>query len=545
MNRISGWLTWLRATERRHWWAALLTYLALAICWSLATPLFASPDEPAHVIRAASVARGQLLGRSNDDLADAPNTPLLVEVPRIFASAGDVGCVAFKPQVTADCISFAGPTSIAEVQTSAGRHPPGYYAIVGLPSLLFPSGFGVRLMRLLSALLTATFFASALASARRVRAPGIAGLGIVVATTPMLLFLSGTVNPSAPEITAAMCVWVSGLVCCQPRTVIDRRLALRLGIAASALILIRPLGPLWLFLIGIIIIGVAGWTQAVELLRQRAVQAVLIVAGVLAALHVSWILVNGTLDAGSANTEGLSGPFTSVVRSVVGRGSAFFRESVGVFGWLDTNPPYVVWLMWALGLGGIAVIALVLARRPILFAMLTTMLLTWGLPIFFEARSARSAAFFWQGRYTLPLAVGIPILAGVGTAQRKHWPALDYRPLIWCTGIGLGAAQWLAFGQAIRRYAVGADGTLNLLRNTPWAPPIPAAVLLLAFPIGLCVWFGIVLGGPIPRAIGPDSEDSTGLSPEPAREGPDPEPDDADEPFTARRRLLKPGRAIS
>jgi hypothetical protein len=521
VNEDSGWLNWCRATERRQWWAAFLAYLILAICWSLATPLFASPDEPAHVVRAASVVRGQLLGRSAPQFEDEASAPLLVKVPEIFRSAAGVGCLAGQPQKTAECISFAGSTKTTEVKTTAGRHPPSYYATVGVPSLLFPSGFGVRLMRFVSALITAAFFASAFASARSVRAPRIAGLGLAVATTPMVLFLSGVVNPNAPEITAAMCLWATGLVMCDSERVVDRRLVIRLGVAASALALIRQLGPLWLLLIGLTIVGVAGLPRTLELLRRRAIRIVLLVAGLCATFQVLWVMSTGTLDPGNANTAGIDGPFSHIMRTAVGRETGFFLEFIGSFGWLDTRPPSFVWLMWSVALGGIVLMAILFARRQIVIAMLTTALLTWGVPFFLEARSAREAAFFWQGRYTLPFAVGIPILAGVGAAQRKEWPSFNYSRLAWCTGVALGTAQWLAFSQTIRRYAVGADGRLNFLTDTPWTPPVPAVALLLAFAVGLAVWYGLVLGGPIPGSGGeaPDgAELASRTVPEPALE---------------------------
>src|SRR5258705_2111054 len=46
-----------------------LLVFAVEIVWAFAMPLFSAPDEPSHVIRAAAVARGQLLG-------DTPRVPL-------------------------------------------------------------------------------------------------------------------------------------------------------------------------------------------------------------------------------------------------------------------------------------------------------------------------------------------------------------------------------------------------------------------------------------------------------------------------------------
>lgn len=494
MSGIQRAFEWCRSTERRQWWSALLAFLALALCWSVATPLFAAPDEPAHVVRAASLARGQILGESAPGTRDKPSRPLVVEVPEIFKSAKGVDCVRGRPQSTAECIAFFGSGRVTKVETTAGRHPPSYYAIVGLPSLPFASGFGVRLMRLLSAILTAAFMASAFASIMRIRASRLAGVGLAVATTPMVLFLGGTVNPSAPEIAAAICLWTTGLVVIDSTSAVDQRLVARLGVAASGLALIRQLGPLWLTLVGLTLIGVAGLRRTRTLLLLRSVQIAVLAAGVSCVLQVAWVAATGTLDPSNANSVGMDDSNDVTLRRTVGRTFEFWLQSIGNFGWLDTSPTRWVWFMWTVAIGMVAVLGILLANRRIVIAMLTTAVLTWSIPIVFESLNAQEAGYFWQGRYTLPLAVGVPILAGVGAAQRSRAPRIDLRPLSWCVGIALGAAQLLAFGQAIRRYAVGAKGSLNFFTGAAWAPPIAAAPLMLLFIAALVAWYGLILG---------------------------------------------------
>ena len=38
--------------------------VVLSVLWAVASPLFSVPDEPAHYVKAAAVARGQLSGRT-------------------------------------------------------------------------------------------------------------------------------------------------------------------------------------------------------------------------------------------------------------------------------------------------------------------------------------------------------------------------------------------------------------------------------------------------------------------------------------------------
>src|SRR5690348_18225078 len=73
---------------------ALLT--ALCLCWGFATPISGSPDEPAHIVRAASVVRGEWVG-------PASSTGNIVTVPAYIARSQAVTCFAFNPAVDADC----------------------------------------------------------------------------------------------------------------------------------------------------------------------------------------------------------------------------------------------------------------------------------------------------------------------------------------------------------------------------------------------------------------------------------------------------------
>ena len=41
----------LRSTPRRMWWTSFVLVTLLIGFWSYADPLFAGPDEPAHVVR--------------------------------------------------------------------------------------------------------------------------------------------------------------------------------------------------------------------------------------------------------------------------------------------------------------------------------------------------------------------------------------------------------------------------------------------------------------------------------------------------------------
>ncbi len=67
-----------------RWWTSFAIFATLGLAWVIATPLFAAPDEPAHVVRAASVGRGELLGRDvpkAQQVAPFGNAAVIVTAP--------------------------------------------------------------------------------------------------------------------------------------------------------------------------------------------------------------------------------------------------------------------------------------------------------------------------------------------------------------------------------------------------------------------------------------------------------------------------------
>src|SRR5512132_43070 len=146
-RRIGSWfisaVEWLRASARRVWWTTFVLVTLLSALWGIANPPFAAPDEPAHVKRAVALDHGELTGRTpNPRLLrklGGDRSNLVVRVPEVYVTA-EPACFAFKPDASAACIRFGGSTRDIDTVTTAGRHPPAYYAVVGLASLVHKPG---------------------------------------------------------------------------------------------------------------------------------------------------------------------------------------------------------------------------------------------------------------------------------------------------------------------------------------------------------------------------------------------------------------------
>jgi hypothetical protein len=480
----------LHRSSGSRWLTTFVLLSALGGLWAVANPLFSGPDEAAHVAHAAAIARGQLTGDAPRSQTERKKHILFVRIPASFDVNKSVGCFATRPDTPAGCLSVTRSTKTAPVITGAGRSPPVYYALIGWVSLIKPAAApATYLMRLISLLMGAAFVACAVNGIWRLGAARLGGLGIAVAMTPMVLFTLGIVNPSGLEITSALALWACGsALVVEAENRVDRGLVAQVGIAAITLAVARQLGPLWLGLIVLTLAATASSRALLRIARSRAARVWLAAATVAAGAQIAWLVIVKPLETVGG---GLRLTPTDINRFVVGRGYSIFLDMIGRFGWLDTAPPSATWAFWMLAIGGLVVFAFMSSRTRLLWAMVATALLTVAIPMAVEAREAGHTGIFWQGRYTLPLAIGVPILAAIALIRSDRGTTLESSALFPFLGALIVVAQALAYAQNLRRYMVGRNGPIQFWKGGAWKPPIPALLLLIAFTAtmtALTVW---------------------------------------------------------
>jgi hypothetical protein len=189
--------------------AALTCALVAAInaaCWSFLTPPFQVPDEPDHFAYAQQLAETGRLPRSAEKQFSPEEEAALADLRQREVKERPQNTASFtnaqQRQLQRDLSAPLGRTDGGEAGVAASE-PPLFYALETLP---YELGSGaslldrLELMRLLSALmagLTALFaflfVREALPGARWAWTVG--GLG--VAFSPLLGFMSGSVNPDA------------------------------------------------------------------------------------------------------------------------------------------------------------------------------------------------------------------------------------------------------------------------------------------------------------------------------------------------------------
>jgi hypothetical protein len=478
-------------------WLAAFSVLFVAIAaWSFASPLGSSPDEPAHVIRAASLVRGQLLGKPMTGAPAALRGTVIVEVPQVFTSlANDIGCFQFQNAVPASCQHPLNPsTADFATETYVGRYSPFYYALVGVPTLVSPSGGGVYGARLVSGALSAAMLALALTSLRRCRGLPLLAAGLALAVTPMVLYLAATVNPNGLEVAAAVSAWTAAMaLTSQPPASVSAATVGALGASCVVLMLTRALSPLWAVLVVAALAGAGPATSVRRLLRRHCVRrwlAACVLAGLAA---VAWDLFADPFltEPGTAIAPGTTKAHMVVL--AVQRLDVLVSSSIGQFGWLDTPSPYGVTFAWVAALGAVVLVGICLARRRGATVVVASMVGWVVLAVALISADAPHSGILGQGRDFLGLAVGIPLVATAMTGDRFGDRGATRRFATIVISL-LAICQVVDFYAALRRYTVGISGPLNAFASTgdAWHPPVPAAVLFGVFIVAM-VAFAVLL----------------------------------------------------
>ena len=197
---------------------------------------------------------------------------------------------------------------------------------------------------------------------------------------------------------------------------------------------------------------------------------------VVGAAQAALVLGNGSLGSTDPRTalDGIEA--SAALRTSIGRQPQILEEMIGVFGWLDTRIPAAVVVGWLVVLGIVLALALVTGRRRDLVVLAGLGVAAVAVPVALEVQGVSAVGFIWQGRYSLPLAIGVPLLAAraidIGHGVTITAPAQRRIALAVTATTAVGAG--IAFYQALRRYTVGVSGPVLLWDDIRWQPPLPA-----------------------------------------------------------------------
>jgi hypothetical protein len=501
------------ASDRATAWLVFALLLVIGGCWVVLTPPGAGADEPSHLIRVGAVIHGDFSGLFVTDLE-----------PEVHELSGryippEPGCYVHAPDPLAtpvDCAAGTDPgDETVSATTTADNYPIWGHLVVGIPTLI-PLGDAIWSARIGGVLVAVGLVAAAMARARQLGR--LAGAGILVAMTPMAWGTFATVNPSTVSIAGAIAVWIALLIP-QQRPDTQRITTDWLLVAGwAALALPRRDGLIWATLIASIVTLSYG-ISPLELWR-RSSRTQRVALGVITAIVVVWGITNKsnlsrlvalsplllvgvefgrrawfrfttspsrrlvaiTVLAGLAvlaalaaikiRPGGYSPNLTGTIISETGR---HLTEAIGVLGWLDAPLPWFAIAGVVLLVGVFAGATIVGPSRPGIIAvgvLAAAVLSSWV----FELQEGSTYGRYWQGRYSLPLLVGVPIVLATSLARSSEAPA-GLR-LARVGGFGALFIMNVAAWSAARRWGVGLYGSMM-----PWdwdtpLTPFPTMIVL-------------------------------------------------------------------
>ncbi|MDP9465495.1 MAG: DUF2142 domain-containing protein, partial [Actinomycetota bacterium] len=348
MTTFAGAVRLVWAPHWRWLWKITAGLMAIVAAWSVATPPSGGVDEPDHVIRAAAAARL--------DFAGSKVVSVLGEAARHYdvdlsLEGPDIVCWSRDSTISAACSTW--PTS-GRVGVLNSYYPPAYFVLTGWPTLLTSSFFIVRVMRLLSGLLSIGFVGVGLLAVKRTW--GRQGVAVtLMALTPATLSLMGVVNPQALEIGAAFCLWstTAAVLSVNAPTRLQKWAFVASG---TVLCLTRPLGP---FLTALILVAVAltvGLRPGLAALKRLEV---LLVVGV--GLATTVILASHGVTSLDAPELARRVTLSDTVKQTLGNSLNDIRDSISLTGWLDTKLPGIATIFWISGMS-VMLVCLIVAR---------------------------------------------------------------------------------------------------------------------------------------------------------------------------------------
>lgn len=448
--------------------------------FAITTPALQAPDEMVHLHYVDLIRDQQTLPRSTER---GPLSPQLEEL----VAGSRVGEVAFQPShrppwtaaesaALDERLAALPDGEVRDRFTNASSQPPGYYALGALLTTIAGGDELDRLLvvRLLSVLLMSLAVAGGLVFARAA-VPSAGGLvlvgGLMAATTPIVAFIGGSVNPDSAYAAAA--AWMLAGIATILRQGLTMRRALWVG-AATGLGLVSKLTFLPM-------LGVVAVAALIILLREvrggrlRSAIAPLsggaLLAAAIGAPFLLWAQFGGRgLVFGSAGDPvGTPASFRELLSYAIelyvgqvgpikdripGSGPDIFIGGLaGRLGWLDYGPSDAwanafMWLWLALVALALVGVLRALVRRRMsivelgLWVVAVVPLLLAIASSGFYSRST-GAIGFEQARYLLPL---MPIaIAGIALAVRQLPARLHAAAAAALCVIGLlhGTTLWL------------------------------------------------------------------------------------------------------
>lgn len=474
----------------------LAAFVLLLAAWVGANAPGNGPDEPANYVKAIGTGTGHPLGSEGrlEEPAFGTGEAIARRVEwidlnsRVFEIPAGLtperfNCFneAFSITSPATCTEqVRQTTSEAAWPSYVGTYPPYLFAVPGvimshMPGALAALYAGRFVLGILTALMLAVLV-------RASWSPGVGSLsliGPVLAVSPMLLFLGTVIGANGAEVAGATAFFSVILRSARPD---PPQWLWAAGAASVALtVLARPTGLLWLAVgIGLatVLHGLRATLQAAVHGRGRRWTAPTVVPVAAAVIWDRLEQPHPALDLALVRDSLSSVP--ADVRRIA-------TEWIGAFGWASLRMTPWAYRIWGVLLAGLIVAAVLLGRtlreRLLAPASVVVAVLLVALVDLFVFRQTYFPVY---GRYTLPLGVLVPLVAGHvvtlrslepspgarGVDGRRRLDRAQLRRVAPRVAFPLAAlVQLCGLWTSARRAAVSVDGPAWFIGRSAFAPP--------------------------------------------------------------------------
>jgi hypothetical protein len=197
---------------------------------------------------------------------------------------------------------------------------------------------------------------------------------------------------------------------------------------------------------------------------------------------VVWLLLSQVADMGAA-AKGVHDPWHSVLRTLIlGKFDFWLRQTVGLFGYGLIGLPIWVHVAWGMVQGALVLTGFAITRRVRLaYTIVAIPVICFLVGSAADLYMVRRVGWWMQGRYFLPLWVGMFFLAALAISARTLPPHALRRLYavgfaVWATATGVGLLTTLIHFR-------NGNGKVNFPKG--WDPPLGMATPLLVGVAGL------------------------------------------------------------
>jgi hypothetical protein len=254
---------------------------------------------------------------------------------------------------------------------------------------------------------------------------------------------------------------------------VPRRLLVVLALSGMLFVHVRGLSPLWMAIVVVAGVVFVGWRRFVELVTTRRVLVAVGGIAVSTAFALVWAAKSNSVPSvGEFPGQGttFAGGFTKMLEMTVDYGLGM----VGSLGWLDTAAPlYAIYAFLVASFVLVVVPLLAPGRRlPRAAVGLLFAAFLFGPPLV-QAATVTESGYVWQGRYTLPLYMGLVVAAAIAAAPLfDRLPVALGRRIVNLVLVAYPVAVVASELTFLKRNSVGLPSSwVAMLTDPAWHPP--------------------------------------------------------------------------